>query len=90
MRLPPSELLLEEILEPIGGSLTETSARRLLKLKATGKIQARVRKLAEKCNEGELTPEETREYDIYLMVNHIVATLQADARHYLSRKARTA
>lgn len=83
-------MLLDRVLEPISSSLNEAGATKLLKLKADPKIQARVRKLAGKCNEGELTPEEYREYEMYLMVNHIVAMFQAEARILLSRKARSA
>jgi hypothetical protein len=49
-----------------------------------------VNKLADKCNEGELTPEERREYETYLMANHVVAILKARARILLSRKRRPA
>ena len=47
-------------------------------------------KLAGKCNEGRLTPEERREYEMYLMANHFVAILKAEARILLDRKSRPA
>ena len=77
---------LDRILEPVSSSLNEEAARRLLALKADRKTQARVRQLAGKCNEGELTPAERREYEMYLMANHVVAVLKARARLRLSGK----
>ena len=83
-------LLLERILEPVSSSLNEEAARKILGLKADPKTQARVTKLAEKCNEGELTTEERREYEMYLMANHFIAMLKAKARILLARKGRPA
>ncbi|MBO0699513.1 MAG: hypothetical protein J2P46_14045 [Zavarzinella sp.] len=83
-------LLLDRILEPVSSSLNEEAARRILTLKADRKTRALVNKLADKCNEGELTPEERREYETYLMANHLVAILKARARILLSRKTRPA
>ena len=83
-------LLLERILEPVSSSLNEEAAQKLLALKADRKTQARVTKLADKCNEGALTPEERREYEMYLMANHFVAILKAQARILLVRKGQRA
>jgi hypothetical protein len=77
--------LLDRILEPVSSSLNEESAQNLLNMKADPKTQAVVAKLAEKCNEGELTPEERREYEMYVMANHVVAFLKAKARTLLAR-----
>ena len=41
--------------------------------------------MADKCNEGELTPEERREYEMYVMANHFIAILKANARILLAR-----
>lgn len=79
-------LLLDRILQPVRDSLNEEAALKLLQLKADRKTQTRVAQLAEKCNEGELTPEERHEYEMYLMANHFVAMLKAQARILLARK----
>ena len=71
---------LERILEPVSSSLNEEAARKLIGLKADRRIQARVATLAEKCNDGNLTPHERREYEMYVMAGHLVAILQAKAR----------
>ena len=77
--------LLDCILEPVSASLNAEAARKLIGLKADRKTQARVAKLAEKCNEGELTPQERREYEMYVMAGHFVAILQAKSRILLAR-----
>jgi ATP-dependent helicase/DNAse subunit B len=82
--------LLHSVLEPVCSSLNEEAAQRLLNLKADRKTQARVAKLAEKCNEGELTPEERHEYEMYVMANHFIAMLQAEARLLVARKGQPA
>jgi len=82
--------LLDRILEPVSSSLNEEAARKLIGLKADRKTQARVAKLADKCNEGTLTARERREYEMYVMVGHIVALLQAKARILLSNRKQPA
>src|SRR5579859_5170690 len=81
-------LLLDRILEPVSSSLNEEAAQKLLTLKADRETQARVSKLADKCTEDELTPEERHEYEQYLMANHFIAVLKAKARILLARKGR--
>ena len=82
--------LLDRILKPVSSSLNDEAARQLISLKADGKTQARVRKLADKCTEDELTPAERCEYEMYVMANHLVAVLKARARLRLSGKNPTA
>ena len=83
-------LRLDRILEPVSSSLNPEAARKILALKADRKTQARVSRLADKCNEGELTPDERREYEMYLMANHLIAILKAKARIRLARKGQPA
>jgi hypothetical protein len=78
--------ILERLLAPVSDSLNEAAARKLIGLKADKKTQALVARLAEKCNEGELTPEERQEYELYVMAGHFVAILQAKARILLARR----
>ena len=82
--------LLDRILKPICSSLNPEAAEKIVALKADRKVQARVTKLADKCNEGDLTPEERREYETYLLANHVVAIFKAQARIVLGRKGQTA
>ena len=87
MRKTANGSLLDRILGPVSSSLNEDAARKLIGLKADRKTQALVAKLAEKCNEGSLTPGERRRYEMYVMAGHFVAILQAKARILLARKA---
>ena len=78
--------ILERILEPVSSALNPEAARRLIALKADRKAQAHVAKLARKCNEGQLTPEERAEYAAYVMAGEVLALLQAKARILFARR----
>jgi hypothetical protein len=54
--------------------------KRVAELHADPARQARIEELAEKCNEGTITPEEMAEYDAYIQAMDIVAVLQKKAR----------
>jgi hypothetical protein len=75
------------MLAPITRSLNVDAAKKLVRLKADARVQARVAKLARKCNEGALTPEELAEYDRYIAFADLVAILQAKARLLLAKKS---
>jgi hypothetical protein len=76
--------LLDRLLDPVGRCLSRRAARELASLRADDEIQAHVRQLAEKCNEGTLSAEERAEYETYVMAANIVAILQAKARARLT------
>jgi NADH dehydrogenase FAD-containing subunit len=78
---------LDRILDPVAETLTPTSAERLTRLVVDPAVQDRIDELAEKCNEGELTPEEREEYDMYVYATGMVAILQAKARAVLARQS---
>lgn len=80
----PSRVL-DGILDPVGASLNEEAARKLLGLRADPKAQARIDQLARKCNEGALTPDERAEYEAYVLAGDLVAILQAKARGLLAK-----
>jgi hypothetical protein len=90
MSKKPRGTVLERILESVSSSLNDEAARKLIGLKADRKVQARVAELASKCNEGELTSDERREYESYVMAGHLVAILQAQARILLARRGQPA
>jgi hypothetical protein len=80
----PSEgTLLDGLLEPFGACLTPEVARRLVDLQANATTVARVEELADKCNEGTLTPDERAEYESYVQVNQVMTMLKAKARKFL-------
>lgn len=71
---------LDRLLDPVARCLSACAACELANLRADEEAQARVRALAEKCNEGTLSAEERTEYEAYAMAANIVAILQAKAR----------
>ena len=83
-----SDRMLTRLFEPIAAAMSEEAARKLLAIKADHKTQARVAKLAKKCNEGELRPAERREYERYIMMGNIVALFRAKALAMLAVKRR--
>jgi hypothetical protein len=75
------------MLEPVARSLNVDAAKKLVRLKADAKVQAHVAKLARKCNEGKLSPEEMADYDRFIAFADVVAILQAKARLLLARES---
>jgi len=71
---------LAKILDPVAQCFTPEVARRVAELRADPAVQARIEELAEKCNEGTITPEEMAEYDAYIQAMDVVAVLQKKAR----------
>jgi len=75
-----------ESLAPVEQCLNRESAQALLDLPANPRVQARVDELAEKCNEGRLTPEERSEYEALICADHFLGILQAKAQHFLQTR----
>lgn len=77
--------VLNLLLDPLGEILSPEVARKLVNYRFNGKAQARIDKLARKCNEGQLTDGERREYETYVFTIDFIAILQAQARALLKR-----
>ena len=77
--------VLDGLFDPLSDCLTPESARRLLKLKAGRQLQARMARLADKCTQGTLTPDEHRDYENYVKFGTFVALLKSKARLLLSK-----
>ena len=75
------------LLDPLGRILTREVARKLVNLRFDSIAQARIDKLARKCNDGALTDSERREYETYVSAIDFIAVLQAKARALLRRSA---
>ena len=58
----------------------------MAELRAAPDVQTRIEELAEKCNEGTITPEETAEYDAYIRAMDVVAVLQKKARLLIAQR----
>ena len=77
--------VLNRMLEPVIRSLGLKTARALTALRINARTQARVDKLAEKCNKGRLTAVERAEYEAYIQAGTLIGILQAKSRSILNR-----
>jgi hypothetical protein len=75
---------LSSYLEPLAEELTPQQARKILSIKPTAALIEHVEKLADKANEGRLTPEERAEYEYYVNVDDAIGFLKAKARQVLN------
>jgi hypothetical protein len=80
--------VIDRLVEPVVRTLTPEVARALVQLRADPKLQARMDELADKCNEGQLTPDERDEYDTSIRFANFIAILQAKARTLLKHHNR--
>jgi hypothetical protein len=79
--------ILEGVLGPLSECLTEKDVQRLTSLPRDPAMDARVQDLAEKANEGLLTPDERRENETFIEASDFVAILLARARARLRHAA---
>lgn len=76
--------ILDKMLEPVARCFTPAVAKQIAELRADVAMQARLDELAVKCNEGELTEAEKREYGAYVEAIDLIGILQAKARTILA------
>jgi len=76
---------LAKILDPVAQCFTPEVAKRVAELRADPAVQARIEELADKCNEGTITPEEMAEYDAYIQAMDVIAVLQKKARTLITQ-----
>ena len=76
--------VLDQLFDPVGACLTPDVARRIVSLRASAEVQARLDELADKCNDGTLAPDERRAYESYLRAVNFIGMLQAKARALLA------
>ena len=79
--------LLERMVDPIGRALTPDAARAILAVRADDETQERIDKLADRCTDGNLTPEELAEYQEFVSLFNLLALLQVRARSVLRLNA---
>jgi hypothetical protein len=70
------------MLDPLCRCLDADSARRILELRVDPEVQAKVEALAERANEGLLTPAERAQYDAYINADDLIATLKLKLRRH--------
>ncbi len=71
---------LDRLVEPVVRTLTPEVAKAIAELRADPELQSRMDELADRCNEGKLTPEERDEYDTNIRFGNFLAIVQAKAR----------
>jgi hypothetical protein len=77
--------VLDRFLDPVTNCLTPEVAQRIVDLKLDPQLQTRLDELAEKANEGMLTPEEKQQYQEFVEGIDFIAVLKAKARLSLTR-----
>jgi hypothetical protein len=78
-----SQEILQQTLDPILDCLTPEAAKRIAELRASPELQSRLDMLADRANEGILTPDERAEYDQFIALWHLITILQSKARQFL-------
>ncbi len=81
-----SSEIMDRVLDPLMDCFTPEVAKKVANLRADTEIQARLENLAQKANEGRLSPEEEAVYDRFLQVFHFVTIVQAKAREFLRKQ----
>ncbi len=74
---------MDRVLEPLAACLNDEAARGILDHRVDPEIQARVEILAERANEGELSPEERDEYLSFVEAADLLAIFKLKARQHL-------
>jgi hypothetical protein len=75
--------VLDRMLDPLSRCLNAESAKRVAELSIDPLVQARVDVLAERANEGLLTPDERAEYESYINTDDFIAILKMKASRLL-------
>ena len=78
---------LSTYIEPLVEDLTPQQAKKILSIKPTASLVARVQELAERANSGCLSEHERAEYEHYVDVDDVIGLLKAKARSMLGNAA---
>ena len=77
--------ILNLLLDPIGRSFTPEVAKKVANMRVDQRAKRRLNHLAGKCNEGEMTEAERKEYETYVNALDLIGVLQMKARSILRR-----
>jgi hypothetical protein len=80
---------ISRVFEQLGRLISPEMARGLVKFRFDTKTQARIDRLARKCNEGQLTDAERSEYESYVQTIDFIAMLKLQARAALKRQSQS-
>jgi hypothetical protein len=73
----------DSLLESVAKCLDADSVRALGAIQLSGAAKSRLELLAQRANEGQLSAEEAREYDRFIELGDIIATLRLKAERQL-------
>jgi biopolymer transport protein ExbD len=76
--------ILDKMLQPATDEMPPEFARKLLNLRADNELQARIEELRTKANSGNISSDETLEYQEFVEAVDIISLLQLKARKILS------
>ena len=79
--------VLNSLFDPAHPSFTKEGVQTLLALKSSEAEKARMEELADKANQGTLSPDEDREYETWVRAGALISLLQAKARLYQKKLA---
>jgi hypothetical protein len=79
-------LAFEMMMRPLSRSLSRELAEALINLQADGATQAHYDELADKRNQGHLTPAELEELEVLVRANTMLGLLKAEAMTVLARE----
>lgn len=77
--------IFSRLIDPSNPTLTPEAAAGILQLGYSEADHSRMAELARKSNDGNLTPEERREYESYVFVGDVLSLLKSKARLSLKR-----
>ena len=79
--------IFSRVIDPSNPTLSREAAEALLQLGYAESDHARMAELAQKSNEGTLSPEERRELESYVFVGDVLALLKSKARLSLQKRS---
>jgi len=74
---------MDGLLDPLSRCLDPESARRIVEFRVSSDVQARFDMLAERANEGILTPDERREYEALINTSGFISVLKLKVQQRL-------
>lgn len=82
--------ILARLIDPSTGSLSRAAAEAILEIRFSDEDDRRIAELAVRSTSGELTAEETREYEAYVEAVDLLALMQSKARVSLRQQTSAA
>ncbi len=79
-----STTALDGLLDPLASSLDPSALRQIIEFRISSEVQARVDYLANRANNGELTPDEDAEYEALIDGADLITILKLKAQRVLA------